>query len=161
MSPNLPHPILKRLQIVPAVIPAFTIIYEIAHLISVSSGSRTNNVFATSTYTIYWYFSHEYFGVPRLQIEEFLRKSSCVLNKYNGLLSLHKHTCIMETEFNIWVKDDTFNKKKISTLLKAKIETSSFRVYKKAPQCLIKHLILSGGFHGSDEKKKGSFTLIR
>ena len=106
----------------------------------------------------------EYFGVPRLQIEEFLRKSSCVLNKYNCLLSLHKHTCIMETEFNIWVKDDTFNsfnKKKISTLLKAKIETSSFRVYKKAPQCLIKHLILSGGFHGSDEKKKGSFTLIR
>ena len=49
MSPNLPHPILKRLQIVPTVIPAFTIIYEIAHLISVSSGSRTNNVFATST----------------------------------------------------------------------------------------------------------------
>ena len=38
----------------------------------------------------------------------------------------------METEFNIWVKDDTFNKKKISTLLKAKIETSSFRVYNKA-----------------------------
>ena len=59
----------------------------------------------------------------------------------------------METEFNIWVKDDTFNKKKISTLLKAKTESSSFRVYKKAPQCLIKHLI-SGGFHGSDEKKK-------
>ena len=42
----------------------------------------------------------------------------------------------METEFNIWVKDDTFNKK-ISTLLKAKTETSSFRVYKKAPQSLI------------------------
>ena len=59
----------------------------------------------------------------------------------------------MKIEFNIWVKDDTFNKKKISTLLKAKRETSSFRVYKKAPQCLIKHLILSGGFHGSDEKK--------
>ena len=152
MSSNLPHPILKRLQIVPTVKPAFTIIYEIAHLISVSSGSRTNNVFATSTYTIYWYFSHRYFGVPHLQIEEFLRKSSCVLNKNKCLLSLHKH--IMETEFNIWVKDDTFNKKKISTLLKAKIETSSFRVYKKAPQCLIKHQILSGGFHGSDEKKK-------
>ena len=47
----------------------------------------------------------------------------------------------------IWVKDDTFNKKKISTLLKAKKETSSFRVYKKEQQCLIKHLILSGGFH--------------
>ena len=152
MSPNLPHPILKRLQIVPTVKPAFTIIYEIAHLISVSSGSRTNNVFATSTYTIYWYFSHRYFGVPHLQIEEFLRKSSCVLNKNKCLLSLHKH--IMETEFNIWVEDDIFNKKKISTLLKAKIETSSFRVYKKAPQCLIKHQILSGGFHGSDEKKK-------
>ena len=91
--------------------------------------------------------------MPHLQIEEFLRKSSCVLNKYKCLLSLHKH--IMETEFNIWVKDDTFNKKKISTLLKAKIETSSFRIYKKAPQCLIKYLILSGGFHGSDEKKKG------
>ena len=53
MSPNLPHPILKRFQIVPTVMAAFTIIYEIAHLISVSPGSRTNNVFATSTYTIY------------------------------------------------------------------------------------------------------------
>ena len=42
MSPNLPHPILKRLQIVPTLIPAFTIIYEIAHLISISSGSRRN-----------------------------------------------------------------------------------------------------------------------
>ena len=91
--------------------------------------------------------------MPHLQIEEFLGKSSCVLNKYKCLLSLHKH--IMTTEFNIWVKDDTFNKKKISTLLKEKTETSSFRVYKKAPQCLIKHLILSGGFHGSDAKKKG------
>ena len=87
-----------------------------------------------------------------LQIEEFLGKSSCVLNKYKCLLSLRKH--IIETEFTIWVKDDTFNKKKISTLLKAKTETSSFRVDKKAPQCLIKHLISSGGFHGSDEKKK-------
>ena len=98
--------------------------------------------------TIFWYF-----GVPHLQIEEFLGKSSCVLNKYKCLLSLHKH--IMETEFNIWVKDDTFtcNKKKISTFLKAKTETSSFGVYKKAPQCLIKHLIC-GSFHGSDEKKK-------
>ena len=139
-------------------IPAFTIIYEIAHLISASSGSRTNNVFATSTNTIYWYFSHGYFGVPHLQIEEFLRKSSCVLNQYKCFLSLHKH--IMETEFNIWVKDDTFNKKKISTLLKAKIETSSFRVYKKAPQCLIKHLILSGGFHGSDEKNQSSYEQL-
>ena len=64
----------------------------------------------------------------------------------------------METEFNIWVKDDTFNKKKISTLLKAKTETSSFRVYKKAPQCLIKHLI-SGGFMDPTRKKNGSFTL--
>ena len=72
--------------------------------------------------------------MPHLQIEKFLGKSSCVLNKYKCLLSLHKH--IMETEFNIWVKDDTFNKK-ISPLLKAKTETSSFRVYKKAPQCLI------------------------
>ena len=63
-------------------------------------------------------------------IEEFLGKSSCVLNNYKCLLSLHKH--IMETEFNIWVKDDTFNKKKISTLLKEKTETSSFRVYKKS-----------------------------
>ena len=53
------------------------------------------------------------------------------------------------------------DKKKISTLLKEKTETSSFRVYKKAPQCLIKHLILSGGFHGSDAKKKDNFTLIR
>ena len=26
----------------------------------------------------------------------------------------------METELNIWIKDDTLNKKKISTLLKAK-----------------------------------------
>ena len=60
----------------------------------------------------------------------------------------------METEFNIWVKDNTFNKKKISTLLKAKTKTSSLSVYKKAPQCLIKHLILSGGFHGSDENKR-------
>ena len=68
--------------------------------------------------------------MPHLQIEEFLDKSSCVLNKYKCLLSLHKH--IMETEFNIWVKDDTFNKKKISTLLKAKTETSSLRVYKKS-----------------------------
>ena len=127
MSSNLSHPILKRLQIVPTVKPAFTIIYEIAHLISVSSGSRTNNVFATSTYTIYCYFSHEYFGVPHLQIEEFLRKSSCVLNKYKCLLSLHKH--IMETKFNIWVKDDTFNTKKISTLLKAKIETIVLSVF--------------------------------
>ena len=65
--------------------------------------------------------------MPHLQIEEFLGDSSCVLNKYKCLLSLHKH--IMENEFNIWVKDDTFNKKKISTLLKAKTETSSFRVY--------------------------------
>ena len=68
----------------------------------------------------------------------------------------------METEFNIWVKDDTFNKKKISTLVKAKTETSSFCVYKKAPQWLIKaSKLLSGGFHGSNEKKNGSFTLIR
>ena len=91
--------------------------------------------------------------MPHLQIEEFLGKSSCVLNKYKCLLSLHKH--IMETEFDIWVKDDTFNNKKISTstLLKAKTETSSFRVYKYAQRCLIKHLILAGGFHGSDEKK--------
>ena len=90
--------------------------------------------------------------MPHLQIEEFLGDSSCVLDKYKCLLSLHKH--IMETEFNIWVKDDTFNKKIILTLLKAKTETSSFRVYINAPQCLIKHLILSGGFHESDEKNK-------
>ena len=66
----------------------------------------------------------------------------------------------METEFNISVNDDTFNKKKISTLLKAKTETSSFRVYINAPQCLIKHLILSRGFHGSDEKKKMVSSLL-
>ena len=52
------------------------------------------------------------------------------------------------------------NKKKISTLLKAKRETSSFRVYKKAPQCLIKHLILPGGFHGSDEENKMVASLL-
>ena len=69
-------------------------------------------------------FSHGYFGVPHLQIEEFRGKSSYVLNKYKCLLSLHKH--IIETELYLG-KDDTF----VSSLFKAKTETSYFRVYKK------------------------------
>ena len=59
--------------------------------------------------------------MPDLQIEEFLGKSSCVITKYKCLLSLYKH--IIETELQVWVKNDTFNKKKISTMLKAKTET--------------------------------------
>ena len=70
--------------------------------------------------------------MPHLQIEEFLGKSSCVLNKYKCLLSLHKH--IMETEFNIWVKDDTFNKKKISkkkvaSLLSDEIHEMTYHIH--------------------------------